>query len=100
MNKEQVKRLIKDNENIIKSYGAKRIGLFGSITKNKLGKESDIDLFIEFEKGKATLKNVSGLIDFLEELFRRKIDILTPYGLETIRIKSIKERIKKEIEYI
>lgn len=52
------------------------------------------------EKGKATFKNVCGLIDFLEELFGKKVDILTPDGIESIRIKHIRENIKKEVEYV
>lgn len=68
--------------------------------RGELREDSDIDFVVEFERGKATFKNVAGLIDFLEELFGREIDILTPDGIENIRIKHIKEEIKREIEYV
>jgi len=40
-----------------------------------------------------------GLVGFLEKLFGRKVDILTPDGIESIRIKHVKEEIKREIKY-
>jgi len=54
---------------------------------------------VEFEKGKATFKNFSGLVEYLEKLFGREVDILTPTGIETIRINEIKEEIKKGVIY-
>ena len=98
--KEKIISRIKQNMPQIKSFGVKRIGIFGSCARDEIGKDSDIDIVVEFEKGKATFKNVAGLIDFLEELLEREIDLLTPEGIENIRLKSVKERILKEIEYV
>ena len=64
-----------------------------------MNKDSDVDVVAEFERGKVTFRNVCGLVDFLEGLFGRKVDILTPDGIESIRIKHIKGEIKREIEY-
>ncbi len=100
MKKKEIKELLSKNKNILRKYGVKRIGLFGSAIKNKLTKESDIDIVVEFEKGKATMKNFVELTEFLENLFNRKVDILTPEGINNIRIKYIKEEIKEEIEYV
>jgi hypothetical protein len=33
-------------------------------------------------------------------IFKYLPDLLTPRGIENIRIKSVKERIKKELEYM
>ncbi|GAH47221.1 unnamed protein product, partial [marine sediment metagenome] len=46
----------KTEENIekIKKYGVKRIGVFGSYVRNEQKSESDIDILVEFEKGKKT----------------------------------------------
>jgi predicted nucleotidyltransferase len=100
MEKEEVIKKIQENMDKIKNFGVKRIGIFGSVVKGKVKEKSDIDFVVEFEKGKATFKNVCGLIDFLEELFGKKVDILTPDGIESIRIKHIRENIKKEVEYV
>ena len=99
MRKNEILRVLRENKGKIKAFGVKRIGIFGSFARDEATEKSDIDVVVEFEKGKATFKNVCGLVDFLEELFGREIDLLTPDGIESIRIKHVKEEIKREIEY-
>lgn len=100
MKKEEVIEKIRENRDRIKAFGVKRIGIFGSVVRGEAKEESDIDFVVEFERGMATFKNVCGLIDFLEELFNREIDILTPDGIESIRIEHVKDNILREIEYV
>ncbi len=99
MNKEDILRKIRENREKIRSFGVKRIGIFSSAVRGEMSEDSDVDVVVEFERGKATFRNVCGLVDFLEELFGRKVDILTPDRIESIRIKHIKEEIKREVEY-
>ncbi len=99
-NKEEVIKLLNRHRDKLKRYGVKKIGIFGSSVRNLLREDSDIDIFVEFEKGKATMKNFIYLNEFLENLFKRKVDIITKAGIESIRINHIKEKIKKEIKYI
>lgn len=99
MTKEEILRKLRKNKNKIEGFGVKRIGIFGSFVRGEAKEKSDIDVVVEFERGKATFKNVAGLVDFLEELFGKEIDLLTPDGIESIRIKHVKEEIKREIEY-
>ena len=100
MNKEEVLKRIRENRKKIRSFGVKKMGIFGSAVRGEMTDRSDIDFVVEFERGKATFKNVCGLIDFLEELFGRKVDILTPDGIDSIRIKHVREEIKRVIEYV
>ncbi len=39
------------------------------------------------------------LIDFLEKLFGKKVDVLTPEGVESIRIKSVADDIRRNTVY-
>jgi len=98
MNKEEILKKIRENNEKIRSFGVK-IGVFGSAVRDEMTDRSDVDVVVEFERGKATFKNVAGLVGFLEELFGREVDILTPDGVESIRIKHVREEIKREIEY-
>ena len=100
MNKEEILKRIRENREKIRSFGVKKMGIFGSTVRGEMTDRSDIDFVVEFERGKATFKNVCGLIDFLEELFGRKVDILTPDGIDSIRIKHVRAEIKREIEYV
>jgi len=99
MKKEKALQKLRENMDKIKSFGVQRIGVFGSIVRGELKGKSDIDLVVEFQRGKATFKNVAGLVDFLEELFGREVDLLTPDGIESIRIEHVKEQIRSEVEY-
>lgn len=52
---DKILKIINENKDTIKKFGVKNIGLFGSYAINKQKKESDIDLLVEFEKGKKPL---------------------------------------------
>ena len=61
---------------ILKQYGARRAGLFGSVVHDTLGLESDIDLLVEMPVG-ASLLDLAGLSLDLEQALGRQVDILT-----------------------
>ncbi len=97
-NKEIIAILKKELPNLKAIFGVKRIGLFGSYSKGIQREESDIDLIIEFEKP-IGLKFVE-LSDYIEHLIGKKVDILTPTGIKSIRVKKVAEDIKKSIVYV
>lgn len=87
-------RKIEENMSVIRGYGVKRIGIFGSYVKGKQKPDSDIDVIVEFEKGKKTFDNYMELKFFLEELLKNKVDLvisesikpeLKPYILKSVR---------------
>lgn len=88
---------LKRNREMLRKYQVKRIGLFGSYATGKQEKRSDLDFLVEFEE--PTFDNFMGLHDSLRRLFRRKIDLLTPAGVDSIRIKRVAENIKKTVVY-
>ena len=61
-------------------YHIRRLTLFGSAARGELRPESDIDLLVEFETGKAP--SLGGMIDIQDAfsaLFNgRKVDLATP----------------------
>ena len=95
--KEELISILKDNFDELRKFGVLRIGIFGSAARDELKEDSDIDLFIEFERGKLSFETFGQLIEFLENLLGREVNILTPAGVESIRVKSVSERIKREI---
>ena len=80
------------------NYGVKKIGLFGSFAKGTEKKGSDIDIVVKF--GKADFDNFMNLVFYLEELFGKKVDILTPEGIRSIRVKKVAEDIKRSVRYV
>ncbi|MBA7677773.1 hypothetical protein ES703_86037 [subsurface metagenome] len=82
----------------VSEYGVKRIGLFGSYAKGAPIEGSDIDILVEFEKP-IGLKFIE-FAEYLERLLGRRVDILTPAGIESIRIERVAKNIKESIVYV
>jgi len=61
---------------ILKKHEVKKASLFGSIVREEMTTDSDIDLIIEF-KGDKSLLDLAALQIELEEILRLKVDILT-----------------------
>lgn len=94
--KEKALSLIVEHQDRIKSLGVKRIGLFGSFAREEQGAESDVDLLVEFDQGKKTFDNFMRLSFFLEDLFRRRVELVTLESLSPY----IGPHIMNEVEYV
>ena len=62
--------------NVLNKHDVKRASLFGSIVREEMTDESDIDILIEF-KGVKSLLDLAGLKIALEEALESKVDVLT-----------------------
>ena len=85
---------LQKNKAVLEQYGVKQIGLFGSFVRNEGTEESDIDFLVDFEKEKKTFDNFMDLAFFLEDLFQRKVEVVTRQGLSPY----IGPRILKTVE--
>ena len=84
MNREEILQLLQENVSYLAlEFGVTKTGLFGSYTKGPPDETSDIDVVVEFERpiGLRFLE----LAEFLETLLGRKVDLLTPAGIQNIR---------------
>ncbi len=95
-NKEHIIAVLKINRQKLIDLGTYKIGIFGSFAKNNANANSDIDIYIEFEKGKKNFKNYTGAYLFLKDLLKREIDFVTPESLSPY----IGPHILKEVEYV
>ncbi len=79
-------------------FSISKIGLFGSYLTGQADETSDIDLIVDFSRpiGFRFLE----LVDFLEQLFGRKVDILTPSGIKNIRIRRVADAISESVVYV
>ena len=62
-------------------YGVRHIALFGSGARDELRADSDIDVLVELE-GPATFDRYFSLLDHLERVFGRKVDLVSEKGLK------------------
>jgi predicted nucleotidyltransferase len=68
-----VETIHKNNEEI-RNYGLKRIGVFGSFLRAAEDNRSDIDILVEFNRGEKAFDNYMELKFYLQKLFHRKVD--------------------------
>ena len=94
LSKHFIKQTPVDNQETLRQYGVKRIGLFGSYVRGASHADSDIDLLVEFEE--LSFDCYMGLRIFLEDLFEKKIDLVIA---DSVRPR-LKPRIEKEVEYV
>ena len=94
LSKELIKQKLVDNRKTLRKYGVKRIGLFGSYVRETATAASDIDFLVELER--LTFRDYMGLALFLEDLFKKGVDLVTPTSIKP----GFKPYIEKEIEYI
>lgn len=78
-------------------YHIDRVGIFGSVAKQTAHEKSDIDIVVEFRQP-IGLKFIE-LTEYLEQLFGKKVDVLTPAGIANIRHKNIARDIQQSIVY-
>lgn len=76
-------------------FGVTKIGLFGSYARNEANEESDIDIAIELESSN-TFRSFFALLRYLEEGFKKKVDLGIEHSLKPIA----KKRILNEIIYV
>ncbi len=76
LTKEKITELIRENWDKISNFGVETIWLFGSYAYDKQEKDSDIDFLIEYKEGRGkSADDHFGLSYFLENLFKKEVDI-------------------------
>ncbi len=96
-----IMNLLDEHHDTLQKYKVKRVGLFGSYVRGKEKKESDIDFLVEFDMtafGKnfdGYYDNFVGLVSVLEDLFGRKVDLITVGNLSPY----IQPYVEKEVKW-
>lgn len=99
LTRERVLELLREqNLYLAREYGVRKIGLFGSFARGMPSDASDVDIVVEFEHPIGL--RFMELGEYLERLLNRKIDLLTPTGIQAIHQKRIIESIFESIVYV
>ena len=96
MKLEDIIRIIRQNEIKIRSFGVRRLGVFGSFVKGNNTENSDVDILVSFEDVPKIAKAYFGLKFYLEDLLNMEVDLCRD---KDIRIE-LKDEIMKSIKYI
>ena len=94
INKQFILRFLKDNKEQLKEkYDVKKIGLFGSFSREEENVDSDIDILVDMP---SSFNKFFDLKYFLEDNFKRDVDL----GMTNSMRSFIKKRIEKDILYV
>ena len=94
--KQDILKVLTEHYEQIEALGVKRLGLFGSFVREEARDTSDIDLLVEFEPGQKTFDHFMSLSLLLEDLLRRRVELVTPEALSPY----IGPYILREVEYV
>jgi uncharacterized protein len=89
-------RLAEQRAEIRKTFHVKKIGIFGSVVRNKQTRRSDVDILVEFERGHKDFFNYIRLKYYLEASLEKKVDLVMKEAVKP----RLKERIFNEVVYV
>lgn len=94
MKREEIENKLKAEKDYLKSqYHVEKIGLFGSFARDEQTETSDIDLLVEFSRPVGF--EFLDLKDYLETIFDRPVDLVTPNAIKPY----MKDEILSEVQY-
>ena len=84
---QEILNIVEMHRDVIKKFGVRRLGLFGSHARGEGKESSDLDFVVDFER--KTFDNYMDLKEFLEDLFGVEVDL--------VLVDAIKPRLKDTI---
>ena len=96
MNRDEVLKVLRAHKPILlQRFGVRELALFGSVVRNQVTKDSDIDILVRFD-GPATSKAYFGTQFYLEDLLGHPVDLVTNKALRA----ELRPYIEGEAEII
>ena len=84
-----------------RKHRIRRLAFFGSVLRDDFGPESDVDVLVSFTPdARWTLFDMVGMQEELEEIFGRKVDLVTRRGIESSRNYIRRQAILSSAEVI
>ncbi len=93
-NRDEILGCLREQQQVIRRLGVRRLGLFGSIAKGEGNASSDLDFLVELERN--SFDAYMDVKFFLEELFRCHVDLVLANMIKS----RLRESILKETVYV
>ena len=91
MKRDEVLKVLRAHKAILaQRFGVTNLALFGSVARNEVSDDGDIDILIRFDKP-ATSKAYFGVQFYLEDLLGRPVDLVTDKALR-VELRPYVER--------
>jgi uncharacterized protein len=96
LTREGILRLLRESRpQLAAQFGVERMGLFGSFARETAQAASDVDLIVELRRPLG-LRFIE-LVEYLERVLGRRVDVLTPAGLRGIRLPEVARQIEESL---
>lgn len=96
MNKQQIIESIKAEKPYLREhFGVEEIALFGSYARGEEKVGSDVDIMVKMRV--KTLRNYIGIIDYLQDKLKAKVDLVTKHDNLSERFLRL---VTKDIIYV
>ena len=92
--REDIFKLLERERDSIRDLGVNRLGVFGSFVRNEQRPDSDVDILVEMES--RSFGAYMEVLDFLEELFGRNVDLVPKDDIKPL----LRNRILREVVYV
>lgn len=96
MDTSSIRALLENQKETLRTFGLKRVGIFGSVARGQDKPASDIDLLLDFDPKMKTYKNFFSASSYLENLLKYPVDTVTPQALSPY----IAPRVYQDITYV
>jgi hypothetical protein len=93
MNKIKIRVPRKKLEEFCRRNHIRKLAFFGSVLRDDFGPESDIDVLVEFESESTPGLAFFGMAEDLEQIFGRRVDLMTFNGVRSSRNPFRREAI-------
>ncbi len=90
-NREEVVKVLQENQSALRGFGVQRLGLFGSVARGEDNADSDLDFLVELKRN--TFDAYMDLKFFLENLFRCSVDLVLSGSVKPM----LRDRILREV---
>jgi predicted nucleotidyltransferase len=77
MRREEVITKLKQHEADLKRLGVQHLYLFGSTVREEARADSDVDLFVDYERGRFNLFDLMDIRDLASNILGHKADVTT-----------------------
>ena len=76
--------------------GVHRLGVFGSVGRGDAREDSDVDVLVRFNDQARTFDNLYAVGEAMEEVFKRRVDVVTEDALSPY----LRPHILREVKYV
>ena len=95
MQREEVLRILGQNQQVLKDFGVKSLAIFGSVARDEATPDSDVDILVQFDRP-VTFDLYMDVKFYLEDNLGTRVDLVSKLTLKPL----IRPQVQREAIYV